>query len=290
VNTEVVKALAPSRADDPAFVSWTKRYFRGSASPRGAAELLRMNSMIDVRDVLPAIRVPALLVYRTGDVDVDVEEGRYIASRIPGARFVELPGADHFLWAGDADAILDEIEGFLTGVRRGPEPERVLATVLFTDIVGSTERAAELGDRAWRELLERHHAAVREELERWRGREVDTAGDGFLAVFDGPARAVRCAESVVHAVREVGLDVRAGVHTGEIELRGSGVAGIAVHIGARVAALGGPGEVLVSRTVVDLVAGSGLRFADRGEHQLKGIPDRWRVFALDPSGRDALVG
>jgi pimeloyl-ACP methyl ester carboxylesterase len=290
VDTEVVKALAPSRADDPAFVSWTKRYFRGSASPRGAAELLRMNSMIDVRDVLPAIRVPALLVYRTGDVDVDVEEGRYIASRIPGARFVELPGADHFLWAGDADAILDEIEGFLTGVRRGPEPERVLATVLFTDIVGSTERAAELGDRAWRELLERHHAAVREELERWRGREVDTAGDGFLAVFDGPARAVRCAESVVHAVREVGLDVRAGVHTGEIELRGSGVAGIAVHIGARVAALGGPGEVLVSRTVVDLVAGSGLRFADRGEHQLKGIPDRWRVFALDPSGRDALVG
>ncbi len=192
-RSSIIRVLAPSRAGDAAFVAWVTRYFRGSASPRGAAELLRMNTMIDVRDVLPAIRVPTLLIYRTGDADVHVEEGRYIAARIPGARMVEMPGADHLVWAGDADAILDEIEGFLTGVRRGPDPDRVLATVMFTDIVGSTEAAARLGDREWRRVLERHHALIRRELERWRGREVDTAGDGFLATFDGPARAIRCA-------------------------------------------------------------------------------------------------
>jgi class 3 adenylate cyclase len=248
-----------------------------------------MNTMIDVREVLPTIRVPTLLVYRRNDPDVRVEEGRYIASRIPGSRLVELPGADHLMWAGDSDAIVDEVEVFLTGTRRGPEPDRVLATVLFTDIARSTELAAELGDRAWRELLDRHHATVRAELGRWRGREVDTAGDGFLATFDGPARAVRCAGAIVEAVRGLGLDVRAGLHTGEVELVEGRVRGIAVHIGARVAALAEPGEVLVSRTVVDLVAGSGVVFTDRGEHELKGVPGTWRLFAAarDPAGRGA---
>jgi pimeloyl-ACP methyl ester carboxylesterase len=291
VDPSMVRWMAPSRADDPAFVAWITRYLRASASPRAAAELLRMNSSIDVRGVLPSIRVPTLLLYRTDDQDVHVEEGRYIASQITGSRFVELAGADHLMWTGDADAILDEIEGFLTGARRGSEPDRVLATVVFTDIVGSTERAAALGDRAWRELLERHHATVRRELGRWGGREVDTAGDGFLAVFDGPARAVRCAAAVVEAVRALGLEVRAGVHTGEVELAGEMVSGIAVHIGARVAALAAPGEVLVSRTVVDLVAGSGLAFSDRGERDLKGVPGRWRVFtARAPAGGRGAAG
>ena len=239
-----------------------------------------MNTMIDVRDVLPAIRVPTLLIYRTGDADVHVEEGRYIAARIPGARLVEMPGADHLVWAGDADAILDEIEGFLTGVRRGPDPDRVLATVMFTDIVGSTEAAARLGDREWRRVLERHHALIRRELERWRGREVDTAGDGFLATFDGPARAIRCAVAAAASVRELGLEIRAGVHTGEVELVGDGVRGIAVHIGARVSALAGAGEVLVSRTVADLVAGSGIEFVERGEHELKGVPGAWSLYRV----------
>ncbi len=271
--------LAPSRRDDPAFVSWMSRYLRASASPKAAAALLRMNSMVDVRAVLPTIRVPALLVYRTDDPDVSVAEGRYIASRIPGSRLVELPGVDHLMWTGEADAILDEVEAFLTGVRRGPEPDRVLTTVMFTDVVDSTRVAAELGDRAWRERLERHHAVVRRELERWRGREVDTAGDGFLATFDGPARAVRCAQAAALAVHDTGLRIRAGIHTGEVEVVGDAVRGIAVHIGARIAALAGPDDVLVSRTVVDLVSGSGLGFDDRGEHELKGVPGSWQVYA-----------
>jgi class 3 adenylate cyclase len=280
-DPDIGRSLAPSRADDEAFVAWMSRYLRASASPRAAAGLLEMNSMIDVRDVLPAIHVPTLLIYRTHDRDVSVDEGRYIASRIAGSRFVELPGADHLMWTGDADAIVDEIELFLTGARRGPDPDRVLATVLFTDIVGSTERAAALGDRTWKMLLDRHHSAIREQLERWRGREVDTAGDGFLATFDGPARAVRCAAAIVEVVRDLGLAVRAGVHTGEVDLDDRGVSGITVHIGSRVAAIAAPGEVLVSRTVVDLVAGSGITFADRGEHPLKGIPDVWRLFAVE---------
>lgn len=239
--------------------------------------------------VLPTIRVPTLVMHRTDDRDTKVEEGRWIASQIPGARFVELAGGDHTQWMGRADPVVDEIEAFLTGVRRGPESDRVLATVLFTDIAGSTELAARIGDRAWRDLLERHHALVRRELERWRGREVDTAGDGFLATFDGPARAVRCAGAVVDSVRELGLEVRAGVHTGEVELADAAVRGIAVHIGARVAALARPGEVLVSRTVVDLVAGSGIAFADRGEHALKGVPGSWRLYATEAE-RGGLAG
>jgi pimeloyl-ACP methyl ester carboxylesterase len=285
-DPDVVRTLAPSRADDPGFVAWLTRYLRASASPKAGAGLLRMNSMIDVRDVLPAIRVPTLLVYRSHDSDVNVEEGRYIASRIHGARLVELPGHDHLMWTGNADAIVDEVEDFLTGTRRGPEPDRVLATVLFTDIAGSTARAAEIGDRAWKQLIDRHDEAIRRQLDRWRGREVATAGDGFLATFDGPARAVRCATSVVDALRELGLDVRAGVHTGEVEVADGNVRGIAVHIGSRVAALAAPGEVLVSRTVVDLVAGSGIAFTDRGEHSLKGVPSVWQLFAVE-QGRHA---
>ena len=280
-SPEAFRELAPSKANDEAFERWVGRYLRQSASPKAAAALLRMNTQIDVREVLPAIRVPTILIYRTDDADVHVDEGRYIAELIPGARFVEVPGADHSMWTGDATAILDEIEEFLTGVRRGPEPDRVLATVLFTDVVGSTELATRLGDRAWRDLLGRHHAAVRRELERWRGREVDTAGDGFLATFDGPARAIRCAVAAVDAVRGFGMEIRAGVHTGEVEVSNGDLRGIAVHIGSRVAGLAGPGEVLVSRTVADLVAGSGIVLAERGEHELKGVSGTWLVYAVE---------
>ena len=280
-SPEAFRELAPSKANDEAFERWVGRYLRQSASPKAAAALLRMNTQIDVREVLPAIRVPTILIYRTDDADVHVDEGRYIAERIPGARFVEVPGADHSMWTGDATAILDEIEEFLTGVRRGPEPDRVLATVLFTDVVGSTELATRLGDRAWRDLLGRHHAAVRRELGRWRGREVDTAGDSFLATFDGPARAIRCAAAAVDAIRGFGMEIRAGVHTGEVEVSNGDLRGIAVHIGSRVAGLAGPGEVLVSRTVADLVAGSGIVLAERGEHELKGVSGTWLVYAVE---------
>jgi class 3 adenylate cyclase len=216
-----------------------------------------------------------------GNAYRDVEQGRFVAEHITGARFVEVEGADHLFWAGECvNVILDEIEEFVTGHRPALEPDRVLATVLFTDIVGSTEKAAHLGDRRWRELLDTHDATVRKEIEHHRGREVDTAGDGFLATFDGPARAVRCACAIRDAVRAHGIEVRAGVHTGEIELRGDDVAGIAVHVGSRVSALAGPGEVLVSSTVVDLVAGSGLEFRERGEHELKGVPRKWTLFEV----------
>jgi class 3 adenylate cyclase len=279
-SPEAFRELAPSKVKDQAFQRWIGRYFRQSASPKAAAALLRMNSQIDVRDVLPTIGVPTLLLYRTDDADVHVDEGRYIGDRIPGAKFVELPGEDHLMWTGDVDALLDEIEEFLTGVRRGPDPDRVLATVLFTDVVASTETATRLGDRAWRTLLDRHHDVVRRELARWRGREVDTAGDGFLATFDGPARAIRCAVAAGEGVRDLGLQIRAGLHTGEVEIAGGDVRGIAVHIGSRVAALAGPDEVLVSRTVADLVAGSGIVLAERGEHELKGVPGTWLVYAV----------
>ena len=280
-SPDMLRALAPNKANDEAFERWVGRYLRQSASPKAAAALLRMNTQIDVREILPTIQVPTILIYRSDDVDVDVDEGRYMAERIPGARFVELPGGDHTMWTGDAAAILDEIEEFLTGVKRGPEPDRVLATVLFTDVVGSTELATRLGDRAWRDLLARHHAAVRRELDRWRGREVDTAGDGFLATFDGPARAIRCAVAAVESVRGIGMEIRAGVHTGEVEVANGDLRGIAVHIGSRVSSLAAPNEVLVSRTVADLVAGSGIVLAERGEHELKGVPGTWLVYAVE---------
>jgi class 3 adenylate cyclase len=241
---------------------------------------MRMNTQIDVRGVLPTIRVPTLIIHRTGDLDTNVEEGRWIAGRIPGARFVELPGEDHLPWVGDQDAVLDEVEEFFTGSRPAPQSDRVLATVLFVDIVGSTERAAALGDERWARLLEAFLAAVGAEVERYRGREVDTTGDGLLAIFDGPGRAVRCALAIRNVVHGLGLEVRAGLHTGEVELRRDDVRGIAVHIGARVAATAGAGEVLASSTVRDLVAGSGLVFEDRGPQRLKGVPDEWRLFVV----------
>jgi pimeloyl-ACP methyl ester carboxylesterase len=271
---------APSVMGEERFVQWWSAYLRQSASPGAAAALVRMNMAVDVRHVLPTIGVPALVLHREGDRVMRIEEARYLAEHIPGAKLIVLPGEDHLPWVGDQDSLVGEIEEFLTGVRRGPEPDRVLATVLFTDIVGSTERAAELGDRRWVNLLDEHHGVVRGALDRFRGREVDTAGDGFLATFDGPARAIRCAGAIVQGVRGLGLEVRAGLHTGECELAGDDVRGIAVHIGARVAALAGPGEVLVSSTVKDLVVGSGIEFEDRGEHALKGVPGAWRLFAV----------
>lgn len=273
-------ARAPSLEYDDRFRAWWAEYLRSSASPSAALALTRMNGEIDVRPVLGTIGVPALVIHRTGDRSLPVEGARYLAERIRGASLVELPGADHLPFVGDQGAILDEVEEFLTGVRRGPEIDRVLATVLFTDIVGSTERAIQLGDREWRDLLELHHLGVRHELERWRGTEVDTAGDGFFATFDGPARAIRCACAIRDSVRSIGLEIRAGLHTGECEVHGATVAGIAVHIGARVAGLAGRGEVLVSSTVRDLVAGSGIEFESRGEHELKGVPERWRLYSV----------
>ena len=275
-----IAQLVPSKVGDEAFTRRLATYFRRAASPDAAVTQLRMNTQIDIRPILPTIHVPTLVMHRTGDNDSKVEEGRYIAERIPGARFLELPGADHLPWVGNQDEVLDEIQEFLTGIRPAPEPDRMLATVLFTDIVGSTEHAARLGDRAWRGLLEQHHSLVRKELIKFRGREIDTAGDGFFAVFDGPARAIRCACSVRDGVRGLGIEVRAGLHTGEVEQTGEDVGGIAVHIGARVAGLAQAGEVLVSSTVKDLVSGSGIQFTDRGMHALKGIADEWRLFAV----------
>jgi class 3 adenylate cyclase len=275
-----VGTLAPSVAQDERFRQWWATYLRRSASPGAALALAHMNTQIDIRAVLPVIGVPTLLIHRTGDMDIDVDGARWMAGQIPGAKFVELPGPDHLPFVGDQDAILDEVEEFLTGSRGAAERDRVLATVMFTDIVASTERAHQVGDRAWRQLLERHHALVRRELERFRGREIDTAGDGFLAAFDGPARAVRCACAIRDAVRGVGLELRAGLHTGECEVLGDKLAGVAVHFGARVAAKAAAGEVLVSSTVKDLVAGSGLEFEDRGTQELKGIPGAWRLFAV----------
>ena len=275
----------PSAAHDERVRQWWARLLRMGASPGANRALQQMNAEMDVRHVLPAIRVPTLILHSVGDRVFAAAGGHFIAQRIPGAKFVELPGRDHLAWGEDADAIVDEIEEFLTGVRHGPEPDRVLATVLFTDIVGATERAAALGDRRWRNLLEQHHSLVRRELGRFRGREVDTTGDGFLATFDGPARAVRCARAVCDGVRPLGLEVRAGLHTGEVGLLHDKISGLAAHIGARVAAAAGPGEVLVSSTVKDLVAGSGLRFQDRGRQTLKGVPGEWHLFALEVEGR-----
>lgn len=280
VTEDLVRPLAPSRADDPAFLAQLATYYRRSASPGAAAQLLRMNTEIDVRAVLPVIRVPTLVLHRTDDLDALVDEGRWIASRIPGASFIELPGGDHVFWVGDTDAVLSEIQSFLTGVRPPPEPDRVLATVLFTDMVASTEMAARLGDRRWREVLERYRHEVRGALARWRGEEIDTAGDGFLAIFDGPARGVRCALAIREAATRDGLQIRAGLHTGEIERHGGQIAGLAVHIGSRVIGIAGAGEVVASSTVKDLVAGSGIAFADRGIHVLKGVPGEWRVYTV----------
>jgi class 3 adenylate cyclase len=257
------------------------RFQRSCASPGMALSLWKSLGAIDTRPILASVRVPTLVLHRTDEIAIPVQGGRMLADMIPGARLVELPGNIHVPFgSGDTPHMLDVIEEFLTGARHAPDLERILTTVLFTDIVGSTNRAAELGDRHWKELLERHDTVMRRQLARYRGTEVNRTGDGFLATFDGPARAVQCAVSAADALRPLALDIRAGVHTGECEKRRDGLSGLAVHIGARVAAMAGAGEVLVSRTVKDLVVGSGLRFSDRGEHELKGVPDRWHLFAV----------
>lgn len=271
---------APSRAGDPDFRAWWARYQRLSASPGMMRRLLEAYPDIDVRHVLPTIQAPTLVLHRRDDTLVDVGNGRYLAEHIPGARLVELEGRDHLYFIGDTESFLDEIQEFLTGVRQASEPDRVLATVMFTDIVESTRAASEMGDRRWRELLGRHDAVVRRQLERYRGREIKTLGDGFMAAFDGPARAIRCAHAVGEGVRPLGLAVRAGLHCGECEVVGDDLQGIAVNIAARVAPLAQPGEVLVSSTVKDLVAGAGFSFNERGAHSLKGVPGEWQLFAI----------
>jgi pimeloyl-ACP methyl ester carboxylesterase len=272
--------IAPSVAGDKQWREWWGRLCVQAASPGTAEVFMRMAFDIDVRHVLPAISVPTLIIHRTEDRICDVHNARYMAEHIAGARYLELSGVDHVPWV-DGDDIMAEIQEFVTGVREAPEPERALATILFTDIVGSTQLAHDLGDRRWRDLLEAHHEIVRRELRRFRGQELDTAGDGFFAAFDGPARGIRCARSIVQILsQELGIEIRAGLHTGECERIGGKLGGIAVHIGARVAAFAGPMEVLVSGTVKDLVAGSGIGFVDRGTQVLKGIPGEWGLFAV----------
>jgi class 3 adenylate cyclase len=258
---------------------WWGRFERGAMSPRSLKTLMLANVELDLREVLPVIGVPTLVLHRDGDV-IPIEGGRYVADHIPEARFVELHGDDHWPWVSDPDEVCDHVQEFVTGHRSEPDPDRVLATVMFTDIVGSTERANQLGDRRWRELLDAHEELTRTELGRHSGREVKTTGDGFLATFDGPARGIRCARAVAEKTESLGLPIRAGLHTGECELREQDLGGIAVHIGARVMAQAGPGEVLVSRTVKDLTVGSDIGFEDRGEHELKGVPGEWQLFAV----------
>ena len=275
-----LSAFAPSKVEDERFKQWWARFERLGASPSAVITLMRMNSQIDVRHILDAIRVPTLVLHRQGDTRVTVEGGRYLAEHIAGARYVELAGSDHVLWAGDVDRTADEMEEFLTGARSEIEPDRVLASVLFTDIVDSTRRAAEMGDRGWRALLDAHDRIVRREIDRFRGREIKTLGDGFLVTFDGPARAVRCASEITAALRSVNLDVRSGVHTGEVDIKGEDIGGIAVNIAARIAALADSGQVMVSRTVRDLVAGSNIRFEDRGAHALKGLDESMVLYVV----------
>jgi class 3 adenylate cyclase len=289
----LVDVFSPTLAGQPLAHRVMGMYERAAASPAMARAAYDAIHQIDVRDVLPTIGTPTLVLHRIGD-PIPIEGARYIAEQVPGARLVELSGADHYWWVGDSDTILDAIEEFVTGTRPERRIDRMLATVLFTDIVGSTERAARLGDNAWRALLERHNAATREQLAAFRGREVSSTGDGFLATFDGPARGVRCARAIAESVRQFGIEIRAGLHAGECEALGENIGGIAVHIGARVAASAAPGEVLVSSTVRDLVAGSGIEFADAGEHELKGVPGSWRLYravdvpVADGSAREPL--
>jgi class 3 adenylate cyclase len=275
-----VEFAAPSQADDPEARRFFARMERATASPGMLAALVQMFLDIDVRDVVPNVQVPTLVLHRTHDLLVNIGNGRWLAEHLPNARLVELPGRDHSIWFEDPEAALGEMQEFLTGVRYAPEPERTLATVMFTDIVDSTRTAAELGDHRWREVLEGHQASVRGSLGRFGGHEIKTTGDGFLATFDGPARAIRCARSILDASGELGIRVRAGVHTGECEVMGDDIGGLAVHIAARVSSLAEPSEVLVSRTVKDLVAGSGIEFSDRGTHTLKGVPDSWQLHAV----------
>jgi len=278
---ELREWAAPSAAGDARLIAWLAEYTRSAASPGAAMTLTRMNHDLDVRDALSAVHVPTLVLGRREDRDFDIAATRQLAAGIRGAELIEFPGDDHFFWMGDAEGLLVAIEGFLRRVRDAEvELDRMLATVVFTDVVGSTEHAARVGDRVWTQMLAQHHERIRALLGRFRGREIDTAGDGFLATFDGPIRAARCALEATDAVRDVGLAIRAGLHTGEVEFAGDAVRGIAVHVGARIAALAGPSEVLASSTVRDLVAGSSLTFDDAGEHELKGVPGSWHVYRV----------
>jgi class 3 adenylate cyclase len=279
-KTDLLSRLTPSRSGDEHLRGVYLRLESEAASPGAALVYQRIAHDIDIRQIVGAVRVRTLVVHAAEDEIVHVENGRFLAREIPGARYLELPGADHLPWGEHRDLILDEIQEFLVGTREPREPNRVLATVLFTDIVGSTARAVQIGDRRWRDLLEMHQQRVRHQLQRFSGREIDTAGDGFLAAFDGPARAIRCAKAIVGAERDEGLDIRAGIHTGECEAMGEDLAGVGVHIGARVAALAGPGEVFVSRTVRDLISGSGIELESRGLFSLKGIEGDWEVYAV----------
>ena len=276
--------IAPSAIHDPEFASQWHRYYRSLAGPSVQRAMARMMVLADLRPALSAIQAPTLVLYRSGDRWTGRPHSAYLAEHIEGAKLVELPGEDNLMFVGNTDVVIDEIEEFLTGARHVPESDRVLATVLFTDIVGSTERAAELGDKKWRDLLDKHDRTVRRQLDRFRGHEVNTAGDGFIVTFDGPGRAIECTRAIRDAIRALGIDVRAGLHTGEIEVRGDDVAGMAVHIGARVSALAKAGEILVSGAIPPLVAGSSLKFEYRGEHELKGVPGFWKVFAVAEEG------
>ena len=275
-----VEILAPSRAEDERFSQQLARLQRNSVRPGAMAHYYRQTMQADIRDVVPLIRTRTLLLNRSGNRIVSAELTRDVASLIPDSKLVELPGTDHLAFSEDIDALADEIEEFLTGARTGADPDRVLTTLLFTDIVNSTALAAEMGDRRWRDVLDQHHALVRAELDRFKGREVSTTGDGFFAVFDGPARAVRCASAIMTSVSALDLQIHAGIHTGEVEVRGEDLGGLTVHIGARIAALAPAGVVLVSSTVKDLLAGSGMGFEDAGEHELKGVPDRWHLYQV----------
>ncbi len=275
--------LAPSMAADPRFRAWYARYERLSLGPRMVRAVVESDYERDVVGILPVIRIPTLVLHRSGNRFIGVERGRELADKIAGARFVEVPGEDHLFHAGESDALLGEVEEFLTGVRSVPDTDRVLATVLFTDIVDSTRRAVSLGDRRWHELLDAHHEIARRELARFRGKEIKFIGDGLLATFDGPARAIGCACAITSGMRRLGLEIRAGLHTGEIEIVGNDIRGIAVHIAARVTGEAGPGEVLVSAMVKDLVAGSGICFEERGVRVLKGVPGEWKLFAAENS-------
>jgi class 3 adenylate cyclase len=277
----VASSVAPSQIADPGFMEWAGRLERLAASPSTIRRIFKLIGEFDVRDVLPSIRVPTLVMHRGGDSFIKVEHSRYIASKVPGARYVELEGDENMFSVGDWEGLIGELEEFLTGTRHEREPDRMLATVLFTDICDSTRRAAEMGDRGWRFLLERHDALFRQALERHRGREVKRTGDGFLATFDGPARAIRCAASVAEAMGSLGLQIRAGLHTGELEVMDGDLGGLAVHIASRVMGAAGPNEVLVSGTVKDLVVGSGIDFEDRGERELRGVPGEWRLYAVN---------
>lgn len=273
-----ISRLAPSRANDDQFKRWLAKGYRQAAGPRMAMAAGRVMRDADITAILPAVQVPTLVMHCSGSPLP--EQAKYLAGHIPGARFASFEGSDHLPWTNNFEPMLDEVQEFLTGIRPEPEPNRVLATVLFSDIVSSTEHVAGVGDRRWTQLLESHDEMIRRQLDSFRGREIKHTGDGFLATFDGPARAIRCAQAIGASALRLGVQVRAGLHTGEIEVRGEDISGIAVHIGQRVSALAGPGEVLVSRTVTDLVAGSGLGFVDRGEHELKGVPGRWQLYAV----------